>query len=110
MLGEMESRMVEFEAEWTRRCREIEELEQSPHEANIKKLDFEIAANMLKVHLTTFDAEEFDNRIERLGWAVDLALTKAKTKFKDKESKRLKKAWGPLAGLIFFVKAKLGFY
>jgi hypothetical protein len=110
MLGDMESRMIEFEEEWTKRCRELEEIEQSPHEANIKKMDFEIAVHMLKVHLTTFDIEEFNKRIEKLDWAVDLALTKAKTKFKDKESKRLKKSWGLLAGFIYFVKSKLGFY
>jgi hypothetical protein len=110
VLGEMESEMVEFEAEWSKRCKDLEEIELSPHEAITKKLEFEMAEHMLKVHLLTFDLEEFNKRMKKVEWDVDISLTKAKTNFRNNETKRLRKAWGPIAGFIYFVKSKLGFY
>ena len=64
----------------------------------------------LKAPLSTFDLEEYNKRIKKVEWDVDIALTKAKANFRNKETKRLKKAWGPVAGFIYFVRAILGYY
>ena len=110
MLGEMESKMIEFEAGWSKRCKDLEEIELSPREAISKKMDFEMAEHTLKAPLLTFDLEEFNKRIKKVEWDVDIALTKAKTNLRNNETRRLKKAWGPIAGFIYFVKSKLGYY
>jgi len=106
----MGSDLVEFEAEWSKRCKDLDGIELSPREAVSKKMDFEMAEHMLKVHLFTIDLEEFNKRMKKVEWDVDIALTKAKTNFRNNETRRLKKAWGPIAGFIYFVKSKLGYY
>ena len=94
MLQPMETKMKEFETEWSKRCKDIETIELSPRDAEIKRLDFEIDANTLRISLTTFDIEEFESTIDKIRWAFGIALVKAQTNFRDKETKRLKKAWG----------------
>lgn len=108
MLGENESKLKDLESLWISRCQEIEQIELSSNRVRIIKDEFEIDRLTFMANLTQFDMPEYNTRMEKIGWAVDHALDKANSKFKDKEAKRLKKMWGPLAGIAYLIKLKFG--
>jgi hypothetical protein len=112
MLEPMETKMRDFEIEWFNRCTEISTIELTPHNARNKMYDFDIEANLLiaKGNLHEFDSEEYNTKIGKIRFQVEIALNKAQTNFKNGESKRLKTKWSGFSGIIYFLKSIFGFY
>ncbi|MDG6249472.1 hypothetical protein [Methanocalculus sp.] len=102
----MKLQFIEFEDEWMNKCKELETIELSPKEADNKKREYEIKEMELKASITKFELEDFYETTEKVKWAVDMALTKAKINYRNNEAKRLRKVWGPFAGLVLLLKSK----
>ena len=105
----MKIKLKNFETDWSKHCKDIETIELSQRDAEIKKLDFEIEANILRAASTTYDLEEFERCVNNIRRDVSIALERARLNYRNNESKRLKKTWGKTAGgFVYLIKTLLG--